>query len=650
MKHVFFTFLFLLFYLFSFSQVKLDSGLVAYYPFNGDANDASGNGNNPVFNNATLTTGQSNLANTAYYFNGINNYMQIPSNPSLTPQELTLFAIVKPFGFYHGACYNNCIIDKGSPDYLSGDYSLRFTQAAYSGSDCNNPDSLHQNFVGYSYLNNSAPLYTPYVTKNTWYCIAYTVSSDSVKLYVDGILKWEQVKSVEIGINSQDVFLGRKNNSQYPYWFNGVMDEVRIYNRALNHEEINALCPATSEPPCNSWLQTPSTSSYITVGDIDVTGDQLTVEASFNRSSAFENSSDFGKLVSKHTGETNVNYSLMPLQCEITTDISGYIATPQVCLTNLDKTYHVAMVYDGISLKFYRNGFLLTNTPCTGNLINNDLLTTIGQIAGNGYPDLTQFKGYINEVRIWNVARTQEELRANMNTILPNPATQSGLLAYYRFNDLINKQGNSTYDGVLGGNASTNTTNPNCSFTADSCDIALPVTLINFSANSSDNQVKLKWNVAEELGIDHYVVERSTNGYSDFISIGTIQAGNNNDYFIIDENIKPDITYYYRLVMVEKNSLKKYSDIKTVRLVGHKDIVNIYPNPSSGKIKVLISNYKGKVDFTIINSLGQTVIRKNEIISNSQPVLFDIRKKSKGIYWLKVVIGSEIIMKKILIQ
>ena len=39
-----------------YSQVDLNAGLVAYYPFTGNANDASGNNNNPVFNNATLTS------------------------------------------------------------------------------------------------------------------------------------------------------------------------------------------------------------------------------------------------------------------------------------------------------------------------------------------------------------------------------------------------------------------------------------------------------------------------------------------------------------------------------------------------------------------------------------------------------------------
>src|SRR5688500_15819882 len=124
----------------SFAQVDLTNGLVAYYPFNGNANDESGNGNNPIFNNATLTIGRTGLLNTAYYFNGIDNYMQISSNSSLTPQEITLFAIVKPLGFYHGLCYNNCIIDKGAPDYIVGNYTLRFTAGAYNSGNCNIDD------------------------------------------------------------------------------------------------------------------------------------------------------------------------------------------------------------------------------------------------------------------------------------------------------------------------------------------------------------------------------------------------------------------------------------------------------------------------------------------------------------------------------
>jgi hypothetical protein len=71
MKNLLPVLLFLMFFSASFSQIKLDSGLGAYYPFNGNANDASPNGNNPTFNNATLTSDRFGNANDAYSLTGL---------------------------------------------------------------------------------------------------------------------------------------------------------------------------------------------------------------------------------------------------------------------------------------------------------------------------------------------------------------------------------------------------------------------------------------------------------------------------------------------------------------------------------------------------------------------------------------------------
>ncbi len=120
------------------------------------------------------------------------------------------------------------------------------------------------------------------------------------------------------------------------------------------------------------------------------------------------------------------------------------------------------MVYDGKTLKFYRNGFLMSQTPCTGNMILNNWLTRIGSTAAPSDINPTDFHGYINEVRIWNVARTQNEIRSYIDKPLPNPSTQIGLLAYYTFDNLKNKQGNSKWDGNLLNNASINQTNSEC--------------------------------------------------------------------------------------------------------------------------------------------------------------------------------------------
>jgi hypothetical protein len=63
------------------------NGLVAYYPFNGNANDESGNGNNGINNGATLTTDRFGNINKAYNFNGSSNYISVPFSSTIGVQQ-----------------------------------------------------------------------------------------------------------------------------------------------------------------------------------------------------------------------------------------------------------------------------------------------------------------------------------------------------------------------------------------------------------------------------------------------------------------------------------------------------------------------------------------------------------------------------------
>lgn len=231
----------------SHGQTDLKKGLVVYLPFNGNANDESGKANNPISNNATLTEDRFGNTNSAYYFNGTSSFMRIKNNSSLCPEEMTLVAVIKPMGFYQGPCYNNTIIDKGVGDYKPGDYALRFTAGEYTQGDCNDGDSAHQNFVGMASTNGGATSQDTYVQLDTWYYLIYTVSKENSRLYVDGEIMMGKQSKIKIGKNSDDVFLGHKDNPKFPYWFKGVIDEIRIYNRALNFEEVTALYEELSQ-------------------------------------------------------------------------------------------------------------------------------------------------------------------------------------------------------------------------------------------------------------------------------------------------------------------------------------------------------------------------------------------------------------------
>lgn len=220
---------------------------------------------------------------------------------------------------------------------------------------------------------------------------------------------------------------------------------------------------------CGKFLGLNTYGSSADFGQIPITGDQITVEAVINRTTPYSGGLLYaGDVVSKHDGPNDVNYLLRPNDAEITTTDGHYYRTPDICEIELNKTYHVAMVYDGKALKFYRDGFLMSQVAASGQLYQNNWTTRVGFYQNQTVN--TNFIGYINEVRIWKVARTQDQIRANMATSLASPSTEPGLVAYYTFDNLINKTGSGLYNGSLVGSAAlSQSPGTNCPLVVDSC-------------------------------------------------------------------------------------------------------------------------------------------------------------------------------------
>ncbi|MEP7255414.1 MAG: LamG domain-containing protein [Ferruginibacter sp.] len=246
MKRLFCCFLFLT--KICVAQVDLNKGLQAYYPFNGNANDESGNNNNPVFNNATITSDRFGNLNSAWHFNGTYQYMRIPNSSSLNfGKQITLSVWVRPTGFYYGICHASQVLSKGGGNYNPGNYAIRYDDALYSaGTGCNGKlcDTIHQNFRGTGTI---LTPYLDYIKKNKWYNVIYTNDGTTAKLYVDCQLKYSVVFP-ETFTNSEDLFFGKSDDSLFPFWLNADLDDIRIYNRALKPAEITALCKEQQKP------------------------------------------------------------------------------------------------------------------------------------------------------------------------------------------------------------------------------------------------------------------------------------------------------------------------------------------------------------------------------------------------------------------
>lgn len=212
----------------SFAQNSLDSGLVAFLPFNGNANDESGNNNNGTVNGAQLTQDRFGINNRAYQFNGLSDFISIADNPNLFSDELTISWWYKltetpgsawvVIGWVDGGHRYQQFFSGGALSYLNG-YNL------------NQPGLFFNPIYGLSELN---------VWKNvvvTYKKLSETTSTTSI--YVDGELKQTDNHNLAMdyvpGIN---FFIGKNHNGNF---FKGYLDDFRIYNRVLNNTEILAL-------------------------------------------------------------------------------------------------------------------------------------------------------------------------------------------------------------------------------------------------------------------------------------------------------------------------------------------------------------------------------------------------------------------------
>jgi gliding motility-associated-like protein len=226
---------------------NLQNGLVGYYPFCGNANDGSGNGNNGVVSGATLTIDRFGNTNSAYNFNGTNNYITIANVAANTfTSTFSISVWVKPAaGYGSGSSPNgtqNQIVSKwGFAGVNNASYSLGVDQAgiAFTG--------VHNGSVSSSV--NSSP---STISINEWHHLVSTLSGGVLRLYVDNVL----VKTISNSVNAQNsrytLDIAREALGNYSY-FKGVIDDIQIYNRALTPCEVNQIYTST-----NTTFTTPS--------------------------------------------------------------------------------------------------------------------------------------------------------------------------------------------------------------------------------------------------------------------------------------------------------------------------------------------------------------------------------------------------------
>ena len=221
----------------------LTDSLVAYYNFNnGSLKDGSVWHNDIAFNSARLTSDRFGNPGNAYLFDGSTSYMRVPDAGSLEIglANATIMAIVKFNDFNRNPGYGNCILNKGDFEITNGTYSLR----AFPLDTLSGPNTATETFVGFygDKLLTKVVDSSVFIQTGKWYIVVITYDHSELKMYIDGHLIATNSNLGPNLPNSWDLYIGKNFGAglfdRQRSFFNGVIDEIRIYQKTLSSDYI----------------------------------------------------------------------------------------------------------------------------------------------------------------------------------------------------------------------------------------------------------------------------------------------------------------------------------------------------------------------------------------------------------------------------
>jgi gliding motility-associated-like protein len=208
---------------------NLQSGLVGYWPFCGNANDESGNGNNGSVNGATLTTDRFGNANSAYSFDGVNDYISANRN------GLNQFSI--------SMWFKTSVNSLMSPFIDANNSNWELYLESQRPTFTNWISILPQNYI----QNISSTV----INLSQWYNLICIFSSNNINLYLNGNLISSFSPIILPIINNGNYYFGASISGASQF-FNGTLDDLGIWNRALTSAEIQQLY--TQGQTTYAWL------------------------------------------------------------------------------------------------------------------------------------------------------------------------------------------------------------------------------------------------------------------------------------------------------------------------------------------------------------------------------------------------------------
>jgi Concanavalin A-like lectin/glucanases superfamily/Secretion system C-terminal sorting domain len=376
---------------------------VAYYPFNGNANDAAGT-NNGTANGATLTTDRFGNANSAYSFDGVDDNITYTQPWTNVTDNFTMSVWLKP------NVLGGCILTNGQNSFPAASpyngYSIKF--GARPAGDMN----------GVASFNGGVDV----LSTGLWFHIVLVRESGTSKLYVNGVLQPTTLASAP-NTPAVSAIIGSLNSGTD--FVNGSIDEVKIYNTALTATQVQAeYNPNTYSSQFNNSVKMNGANDQIELGST-YTQQIFTVEMWVKPGAT---QVQYANIIdNNHTGSQN-----WVCQQDFTnTNQYGFGVNPSSGVTFsllANQWQHLALIKSATAVEVYVNGILVQSAPLIGSINVTGHFLRLGNWGGGG----RNWNGTMDDVRYWNTARTQAQIVANMNTQLTG--NEAGLVGYWDMN------------------------------------------------------------------------------------------------------------------------------------------------------------------------------------------------------------------------
>lgn len=177
---------------------------------------------------------------------------------------------------------------------------------------------------------------------------------------------------------------------------------------------------------------------------------------------------------------------------------------------------------------------------------------------------------------------------------------------------------------------------------ASKSNVALPLTLLEFSGKLQNNTAVLNWKTEHEVNTSEFVIERSTDG-NQYTAVGSVNASNSpgqQNYNFTDPSIYGlgSAIIYYRLRQNDMDGQFTYSKVVTLSLDATNGWLRLYPNPVHDELSLWIqSSQRENIKWQIVDLSGRVVnMQTRSLTPGLNKISIDVSKISKGIYFIKV--------------